>query len=123
MKRHALYMRDWRAKHPEDAIRASISNRKAFVKLRYEVLSHYSGGKPKCKKCGFEDIRALCIDHINNGGCRHRKSIRKILFKWLKKQGLPPGYQVLCANCNTIKQDGVYEEVRKRKLEMYDRKR
>ncbi len=26
-----------------------------------------------------------------------------VLYSWLKKQGYPPGFQVLCHNCNLAK--------------------
>lgn len=84
--------------------------------LRYEVLSHYSGEQPKCVICGFSDLRALCLDHINNDGAAHRKKLCKQLanaprgsgsyavYRDVKKNNYPPQYQVLCHNCNTIKQ-------------------
>ena len=61
----------------------------------------------KCIKCGFVDIRALQIDHINGDGAEHRKkngnsnsyysSILKSVIAGENK------YQILCANCNFIK--------------------
>src|SRR5208283_3808686 len=42
---------------------------------KLEVLTHYSDGLPTCNKCGFIDIRALSIDHINSGGTKHRKEL------------------------------------------------
>jgi hypothetical protein len=67
-----------------------------------ETLNAYGG--PKCKGCGNEDVRVLQIDHIDGGGTKHHKEVGLgRMYKWLKKRGFPPGYQVLCANCNTIK--------------------
>ena len=75
--------------------------------LKVEVLSHYGGGKCICVKCGFSDIRALSIDHIEGGGNRHTKRILKksgsSFYSWLKKEGYPEGYQTLCMNCQFIK--------------------
>lgn len=85
---------------------------------REKVLSYYSQGKLECAKCGFKDIRALCLDHINNNGAEHRKSLgngkkRAVgscdVYLSLIKKGFPDGFQVLCHNCNQIK------EVEKRK--------
>ncbi len=46
--------------------------------------------------------RSLNLLHtdIENNGAEHRKEIGTSLYKWLKKNGFPPGFQVLCANCN-----------------------
>ena len=72
--------------------------------LRYQILSHYSGSdQPYCNKCGFDDIRGLCVDHINNDGCKDKRA-NQTLHLWMIKNNYPEGYQVLCANCNTIKE-------------------
>lgn len=80
-------------------------------KLKLSVISKYGkGGKPICMICGFDDIRALCIDHILNNGAAERKSIKDKYFagalfhRWLRENEYPKGYQVLCANCNLIKE-------------------
>ena len=62
----------------------------------------------KCIKCGFDDSRALQIDHINGGGYIERKSYNlsprkyysNILQSVLNNENK---YQLLCANCNWIK--------------------
>ena len=75
--------------------------------LKIETLSHYG---TVCQKCGFSDPRALQIDHIEDNGAEERKSLggQKFsgwqFYSWLKKHSWPSGYQVLCANCNAIKQ-------------------
>lgn len=72
--------------------------------LKQEVLKYYGKGKCACVKCGFTDIRALSIDHINNNGAEHKKQIHKAsLYKWLRDNKFPPGYQTLCMNCQFIK--------------------
>ena len=75
---------------------------------KMKVLIHYGGNPPKCACCGFSDIRALQIDHINGGGMEHRRSIGIknggiTFYLWLIRNGFPEGFQVLCANCNWIK--------------------
>lgn len=49
----------------------------------------------------------LSLDHIHNNGAAERrqisgaaKSAGMLFYGWLKKRGYPPGYQVLCMNCN-----------------------
>ena|SRR3990167_10532908 len=75
--------------------------------LRAQVLSHYGKGKCACVRCGFDDIRALSIDHINNNGSKHLKEISKSygtsLYLWLRRNNFPLGFQTLCMNCQFIK--------------------
>lgn len=69
-------------------------------RLRLEVLNHYAPGGPSCACCGETVIEFLCIDHVNGGGAKHRKSINGNLYNWLKREGFPKGFRVLCYNCN-----------------------
>lgn len=83
-------------------------NARRELNLKMEILTHYSNGRPRCNHCGFDDIRALQIDHINGGGAQHRMSLvgsrsGSRFYIWLKKNDYPEDYQVLCANCNWIK--------------------
>lgn len=75
--------------------------------LKAEVLTYYGEGNLVCVRCGFRDIRALSIDHIDGGGNQHRKKIGigagLSFYKWLKDAGYPGGYQTLCMNCQIIK--------------------
>jgi len=79
------------------------------LNLKKEIMLHYSDGEIKCKKCGFTDIRALTIDHINGKGHLHRQSLLKgekggnNFYLWLKRNSYPLGYQTLCMNCQFIK--------------------
>ncbi len=82
--------------------------------LKLEVFTHYSNGKPKCKHCGFDDIRALCLDHVNNDGAEQRRNIRPKnrhrggssidVYIRAKRNKFPKDLQVLCSNCNRIKE-------------------
>lgn len=82
-------------------------------RTKYAVMLHYGNGVVACAKCGFDNIDALCMDHINDDGAEQRK-LMKIAgrgmasgtntYEALKKFGLPPGLQILCANCNLIKE-------------------
>ncbi len=60
----------------------------------------------KCALCGFDDVRALQIDHINGGGgkelakCNGTAYYNKVIRSVLNKENK---YQLLCANCNWIK--------------------
>jgi len=57
----------------------------------------------KCSSCGYDDIRALHIDHKNGDGKKER-NIRNTINKNISKGLIDIGrYQLLCANCNWIK--------------------
>jgi hypothetical protein len=77
--------------------------RKAWQRLKAEIIAHYSHGTMKCSKCSHCDIRALTIDHINNNGAAHRAELKRQgvdkFYHWLKRSGWPKGFQVLCMNC------------------------
>ena len=77
--------------------------------LKKIVLTHYGNGKCACVRCGFNDIRALSIDHIGGGGLNHRIQLHNkggvSFYHWLKKNGYPNGYQTLCMNCQWVKRE------------------
>jgi hypothetical protein len=70
---------------------------------KLQVLAHY-GRICQCCSEGREEF--LSIDHINGDGAKHRKEIGgngSGLYWWLVKNNFPPGFQVLCFNCNISK--------------------
>jgi len=76
----------------------------SYLINRITVLTHYGNEKCSCVKCGFSDIRALSIDHINGDGANHRKEVRSSnLYRWLIQNNYPEGFQTLCMNCQSIK--------------------
>ena len=75
---------------------------KDYYDRKIKVLTHYGDGKLVCKLCGFDDIRALSIDHINGGGAKHIKSLRGHFYDWLIENDFPEGYRTLCMNCQWI---------------------
>lgn len=81
-------------------------------KLEINTMAMYSqGGIIKCACCGERRQEFLTMDHINNDGADHRRKIgktRQDLFRWLKSNNYPPGFQVLCFNCNCAKEYSGY---------------
>jgi len=76
-----------------------VAKRKKMV---YDLLGHF------CKRCGFEDERALQIDHVNGFGLKTRnprttntKHYYLVVYQSVLKN--ENKYQILCANCNWIK--------------------
>jgi hypothetical protein len=70
------------------------------IRLHQEAIIVLGG---KCAHCGFSDMRALQIDHVNGGGHQERKHVNQETICKRILQGKTEGYQVLCANCNWIK--------------------
>jgi len=73
--------------------------------LRERVVNLLGG---HCLRCGFNDKRALQIDHIHGGGRKDIKSFggQEGYYKHLlslSDKKLKEKYQLLCANCNIIK--------------------
>lgn len=83
-------------------------------KLKLAAITHYSNGTMACAHCSYTgNLDALCLDHINDDGAAHRLelgcsgrglSAGTTMYERLKALGWLPGLQVLCANCNTIKE-------------------
>jgi hypothetical protein len=72
--------------------------------IRQQALAQYGGS---CACCGETVPDFLCIDHIDGNGSQHRKLVAEShgrgsvqMMAWLKRNGWPDGYRVLCWNCN-----------------------
>lgn len=65
-------------------------------KLKAETFLAYGN---KCACCAEAGPSFLSIDHIDGyDGTGPRKSVP--LYRWLKKNGYPAAFQLLCMNCN-----------------------
>ena len=63
----------------------------SWVSARFEFRERRDGAKSMLST----------IDHINNDGNIHRASFKSLhIYYWLKQNGYPTGYQVLCFTCN-----------------------
>lgn len=77
--------------------RAAVTHRAA---LRQEMLLAYGA---KCARCGEADSDVLDVDHIAQNGAEHRNLLGRqstSFARWLKQQGWPKGFRLLCRNCN-----------------------
>ena len=76
-------------------------NKRFTDALRDTALRRYGGTPPTCACCGEHRREFLAIDHIGGGGNKHRKEVKKAtIYSWLKREGYPDGFRVLCHNCN-----------------------
>ncbi len=94
--------------------RKSEYSHNRWLKMRLELLEYLGG---KCERCGFDDYRALQIDHVNGGGVREMKNLKSLKspIKYLERiKNNRSEYQLLCANCNWIKRDENNETAKKR---------
>lgn len=96
------YGDNWKKNHPN-------YHKEWETKIKLECFNHYSPNGIKCAnpynfhKEEITDIRVLQLDHIEGSGKRQISSITSNFYLWLKRHNFPPGYQILCANCNWIK--------------------
>ena len=94
--------------HSEEHHKVALENaQRCHYKLKLNVIAYYSQGNMACSRCGFADIRALSVDHINGGGTKHRSEVGegRAFWRWLVKNNYPEGYQILCMNCQFIKRE------------------
>jgi hypothetical protein len=87
----------WHDNHREDFKKYEVFRNGELRDMVFDLLGD------QCARCGIADYRVLQIDHINGGGSIERRKIgsRGIYIKILEDGGA--GYQILCANCNTLK--------------------
>ena len=112
----SIRARQWRADHPELARvwyknnpeKVKEKQRRHSQKVKAEVFNHYGNGIVACACCGENLLVFLTIDHINNDGAEHRRNNKlkssTHMYIWLRKNGYPEGFQILCWNCQWGKQ-------------------
>ena len=74
-------------------------------RLKAQVMDAYGA---VCACCGEDRMLLLTIDHVAGNGAAHRRSLDgrakgSALYRKLRQDGYPVGYQVLCFNCNFAK--------------------
>lgn len=92
--RQRLASKKWKKAHPEFK---RMNARKNYKKLRLEIFAHYG---LQCACCKDRHHEFLTIDHIHGQGNKHLREIRISLYRWLKNNHFPKGFQTLCWNCN-----------------------
>src|ERR1017187_3575099 len=112
------YSNQWAKEHRENVNAYMIPYGREWRRDRRRKAVAILGGK--CVRCGFDDDRALQIDHRHGGGNQERKakgilsSVNRVLV------GDYGDLQLLCANCNWIKRaennetnarDGLYGNI------------
>ncbi len=73
------------------------------ARRRYRVRVFEAYGGVLCSCCGEDRYEFLTMDHVDGGGAEHRRQDKRAkgdLYRWLTNNGFPPGFRVLCMNCN-----------------------
>ena len=86
-------------------MKAGVTDKNARYRWRVKVetLVAYGGA---CALCGERRPSCLTIDHPLGNGGEHRRELFGTqsagyqFHLWLKRNDFPPGYRVLCFNCN-----------------------
>lgn len=101
-----------RARYHARKLQHSTTAMKRRQRLKREAFTAYGGARCVC--CGEKHLEFLSIDHIDGNGNTHRKALAaefgwkadsrgvcgSTFYLWLKKNKYPPGFRVLCMNCN-----------------------
>ena len=103
----------WRERHPERSrqvvhdyqtrVGRSVLREREYRQrqaTRLAVLHHYGG---ECACCSEQQHEFLTIDHIDGGGREHRRMVERRgypFYAWLRREGFPSGFRVLCWNCH-----------------------
>lgn len=112
--KHGKCVRQWYRKNKPRLLKKARTYRKQNVtkirtvqkvgrlKLRLEILTHYG---LKCICCSESHINFLSIDHIDNNGNKHRKTVGSgsQFYYWVRRNKFPKDLQILCFNCNMSK--------------------
>lgn len=82
------------------AERTKTNGKEYRLRLRLKAYEAYGGSKCVC--CETEHLEFLTLDHIGGGGAEHRREVGAgdKLYRWLRNNDYPPGFRVLCFNCN-----------------------
>lgn len=98
------------SRHQQSYEKNAAATMKRRGAAQIEALVKYSGHTPpECVLCGFSNILALQLDHIDGDGAAFRKvnphQTGKSLTLFLRKRNWPTGYRVLCANCQCLERE------------------
>ena len=73
---------------------------------RQKVLAFYTKQTFKCTQCGFDDVDCLSLDHVNNDSQHNHNKYTCGAQNYIEaiKENFPNKFQVLCRNCNWVKE-------------------
>jgi hypothetical protein len=87
-----------RQENPELHRKQSRESKARLKSALFDLYGHV------CARCGFNDKRALTLDHKLNNGNKERKELgERGVYAKARNTHLPDEYQILCMNCQFIK--------------------
>lgn len=92
-----------RIREYERANRTEVQWRARQTRRRRRMAVFEAYGGAVCACCGEDIYEFLTIDHIEGDGASHRRDVpasKSDIYGWLRKNNFPPGFRVLCMNCN-----------------------
>lgn len=93
------YKLEYNAAYKKAHLMTTEQNHAYRLHIKKEVFAAYGG--ETCVCCGENHIEFLSIHHTDGNGAEHRKLVpAPYLYGWLKKNGFPTGFEILCMNCN-----------------------
>jgi hypothetical protein len=93
----------YQKEHPEKVAEWNRNHlRRLRLSRKMRIIELFGG---KCVRCGFDDWRALQVDHVRGGGYQEVKKHKHPddYYKFIEENATSGRYQLLCANCNWIK--------------------
>ena len=89
----------WGLMSPEAKQKCLAERRARYAAIKVLVMAHYGNA---CECCGETEPLFLTIDHVHNFGTqrRRRDNGHGIVYRWLVRNNFPPGFRILCSNCN-----------------------
>lgn len=98
--RKAEQMRQRRLKYPDTFRQQGMTYRQA---MRQRLLDMYGA---VCAICGFDDRRALTLDHIEGNGNAERIELgERGVYRKALSEHQPCTYRTLCMNCQFIENE------------------
>ncbi len=92
----------WKKKNRKIVNKQTTERRAKTINILFDFLGR------QCVFCGFDNVKALCLDHIDNNGSENRKKFKHstLEYSYYSKHLDEVGnmLQVLCYNCNMIKE-------------------
>lgn len=109
-QKYLAQQRESQARHRRAAPeKVRAAKREEYRALKRELFDHYGW---RCACCGTG--ANLSIDHVDGDGAEHRAMVTGDptghkggdgIYREIRRQGFPPGYQTLCRACNNSKKN------------------
>lgn len=105
-KQEKQYRKQYHQEHiQQERVSQRLYGRMVLADDKLVVLSYYGKeGKLQCcwPDCDIIDPDMLSLDHIKDDGAEHRRRVKgasgRNLYRLLRRDGFPEGYQTLCMN-------------------------